>query len=323
MYISEYDDRAGAIQAPAACGPVDAAPARGGHRVLDTFIDSVSWDEAIARIVGWARTRESRAVYLCNVHAVVTARRDAGLQAALEEGDLVAADGAPVAWRLRRAGFEGQQRISGPELMMRALAAAEVHGLRVLFFGERQATLDLLRARLLRDFPALQIVGMISPPFSDPTPQEARASIDAINASGAQLVFVALGCPKQEKWIAAHRGAIRATMLGVGAAFAFQAGVVPRSPLWMQRYGLEWLFRLAAEPRRLWRRYLVTNSVFIATMLREFLAGGISAREAIGARGARRRLLQRRMLAGGIGRATVAATPRPAAATLGASRVAG
>ena len=139
--------------------------------------------------------------------------------------------------------------------------------------GSSDATLTLLSERLRAAFPGLRVAGTHSPPFRALTAEEDAESVARINASGAGVVFVSLGCPKQEKWMAAHRGRIRAVMFGVGAAFDFHAGVINRAPLWMQRCGLEWLHRLCSEPRRLWKRYLVTNTLFILGATRQLLFG--------------------------------------------------
>lgn len=250
----------------------DAAPSdpfvrREGAPVLGTFIDALSWDEALARLLAWGARREPRCVCLCNVHSVVTARQDAEFAAALAQADLAAPDGAPVAWALRRFGFPGQQRIDGPGLMWRYLREAERLDQAVAFYGGSEPTLQRLQAALRQAFPRLRIAALISPPYRGLSPQEDREYTERLDASGAAVVFVGLGCPKQEKWMAAHRGRIRATLVGVGAAFDYHAGTVRRAPPWMQRSGLEWSFRLMSEPRRLWRRYLVTNSVFVARLL--------------------------------------------------------
>lgn len=240
--------------------------------VLDAPIDALSWDEGLERIANWAECRESRYVCLCNVHSVVTASRDGGFRKVIAGADLATPDGMPVAWSLSRLGFPGQQRINGPDLMWRLCERAAQAGTSVYFYGSARATLDLLQARLAQVFPALRIAGMLSPPFRELSKEEDRAVVDDINGSGAGLVFVGLGCPKQELWMARHRGAIQAVMLGVGAALDYHAGTLLRAPLWMQHRGLEWLYRLAREPRRLWRRYLSTNSLFIARMVWQLLA---------------------------------------------------
>jgi N-acetylglucosaminyldiphosphoundecaprenol N-acetyl-beta-D-mannosaminyltransferase len=261
--------------------PLDVDLPRTGQRegcvALDTFVDAVSEEDAVGMIVRWAQVRQSRAIYFCNVHSLVTARSNTVLWAALSAGDVLTPDGWPVAWLLRCAGFKGQQRISGPDLMPKPFAAGEKAGLSVFFYGEQPSTLSSLRGALARDFPSLSIAGMFSPPFREPTFAEDCQIVNAINASRAHIVFVALGCPKQEKWIAAHKGRVNAPMLGVGAAFAFFAGVKPRGPAWMQKLGLEWLYRLTSEPRRLAPRYLVTNAIFILSVLRDSLAGRLSS----------------------------------------------
>ncbi len=237
--------------------------------VLDAPIDVLTWDAAVDRIAGWARQRESRCVCICNVHSVVTAAQNAAFADVLQHADLCTPDGAPVAWMVRRLGHAGQPRINGPDLMWRCCERAARDGLSVYLFGSTDATLAALQASLLRSFPTLRIVGAGSPPFRTLTAAEDASWVDRIDASGAQIVWVSLGCPKQEAWMQAHRGRVRAVMIGVGAAFDFHAGTTARAPRWMRDAGLEWLHRLASEPRRLWRRYLVTNSVFIALAARQ------------------------------------------------------
>ena len=252
---------------------LDSAPRseQYGARVLDCFIDAVSWQTTLQTLQRWSQRRESRYVCICNVHSVVTGRRDPAFGHALENADMCTADGMPVTWMLRHIGFPGQQRINGPDLMWRYLAQAEQRGEPVFFYGNTEDTLAALSARLLQAFPRLQIAGTYSPPFRPLTAAEDTAIAARINASGARVVFVSLGCPKQELWMASMRGRIDAVMIGVGAAFDYHAGTLKRAPLWMQQRGLEWFYRLCTEPRRLWKRYLVTNSLFIAGALRQLL----------------------------------------------------
>lgn len=231
--------------------------------VVDSLIDRLTWPEAEESIAAWAARREPRVVCICNVHSVVTARSDAALQKAINEADLATPDGMPVAWMLRHLSGADQARINGPDLTLRLCALAEHEGHVVAFYGSTPHTLELLRAALAREFPRLHIGAMISPPFRALTPEEDAEFVAQINASGAALVFVGLGCPKQEVWMAAHREQVQGVQLGVGAAFDYIAGTVKRPPRWMQEHGLEWLGRLVAEPRRLWRRYLKTNFLFI------------------------------------------------------------
>lgn len=246
---------------------------RRGAYVLDSHIDAASWDDVISRIVAWSTQRQSRYVTLCNVHSVVTASRCADFNSVLADADMALPDGAPVAWALRREGFENQQRINGPDLTWRYLAVAEKLGQSVFFYGSTDETLAKLLARVQAEFPKLKVAGVMSPPYRQLSEQEDQAHVDLINQSGANVVFVGLGCPKQEGWMAAHRGRIQAVMLGVGAAFDYHAGTTRRAPLWMQKVGLEWLHRLASEPRRLAKRYAVTNSVFIYRMLKAMVLG--------------------------------------------------
>jgi N-acetylglucosaminyldiphosphoundecaprenol N-acetyl-beta-D-mannosaminyltransferase len=255
--VAPSDDPAGRQRLPVLGVPIDVLPAAA----------------AVDRLLQWAARRESRMVCLCNVHAVIMAGRDAGMHEALANADLALPDGAPVAFMLRRLGAKGQRRIAGPDLMDATLARAAASGMPVFLYGGTPATLERLQQVLRRRWPALKLAGALSPPFRAPTAAEIAADVDAINRSGAGLVWVGLGCPKQERWMADRRGQVRAVMVGVGAAFDFIAGTVPRAPSWMRSLGLEWLHRLAVEPRRLARRYLVTNTLFVLGATRQWLRG--------------------------------------------------
>jgi N-acetylglucosaminyldiphosphoundecaprenol N-acetyl-beta-D-mannosaminyltransferase len=244
-----------------------------GSKILGTFIDALDWNSALLRISAWSAHRESRYVCICNVHSVVTARQDAAFGQVVAEADMATPDGAPVAWMLRKQGFAGQQRINGPDLMWRYCEQAARRNESIFLYGGSDATLAILQARLLETFPGLRIAGSISPPFRRLTVEEDAADVERINASGAGTVWVSLGCPKQEKWMAAHRGRINAVMIGVGAAFDYHAGTIRRAPLWMQRRGLEWLHRLCSEPGRLWKRYLVTNTLFVVGAIKQLAFG--------------------------------------------------
>jgi N-acetylglucosaminyldiphosphoundecaprenol N-acetyl-beta-D-mannosaminyltransferase len=252
---------------------------RTGQPVLEAFIDAVTWDEALARITNWGAAHESRYVCICNVHSVVTTTRDVEFKIAVNNADMATPDGAPIAWALRRLGHANQERINGPDLMMKYLKEAERLGQVVYFYGSTESTLAKLRLQLAREFPRLQIGGAVSPPFRPLTRDEDEAVVNGINASGANVVFVGLGCPKQEKWMADHRGRVNAVMIGVGAAFDYHAGVIKRAPVWWQRNGLEWLYRLGAEPRRLFKRYMVTNTLFVIGLARQLVAAKLPASE--------------------------------------------
>lgn len=244
---------------------------RKGEAVLEAFIDALTWEDALQQITQWAGARESRYVCICNVHSVVTTTNDVEFKIAVNNADMATPDGAPVAWALRRLGHPAQERINGPDLMMKYLAEAERLGQSVFFYGSTEATLAQLRIALAARFPGLRIAGTHSPPFRPLTREEDDRIVDMINESGANAVFVGLGCPKQEKWMAEHRGRIRGVMIGVGAAFDYHAGVIKRAPLWWQRNGLEWLYRLGSEPRRLFKRYMVTNTLFVVGFFRQIV----------------------------------------------------
>lgn len=240
--------------------------------VIGAPIDVLTPAGAVQRIAAWAGRRESRVVCVCNVHSVVTARQDAAFMQIIEAADLATPDGAPVAWMLRRLGAPGQRRVSGPELMLDYCAHAANSGEGLFLYGSTEATLALLRQQLQARWPSLRIAGSIAPPFRALTPAEDEAHVQAINTSGAGTVWVGLGCPKQEHWMAAHRGRVQAVMVGVGAAFDFHAGTVARAPAWMRGSGLEWLHRLGSEPSRLWRRYLINNLRFLLLAATQLLS---------------------------------------------------
>ena len=250
---------------------------RDAHRkrqpVIGVPVDAVTWDCAIRRVMDWAAERTSRYVAVTNVHVVVTAALDSDFCRVVSDADLAVPDGAPVAWRMRTLGSRGQERIAGPDLMVALLHAAEAEKVAVYFYGSTSEVLQRMAKRLTQEFPKLTVGGMESPPFRELTGDEDKSACERINASGAGLVFVGLGCPKQEKWMAEHRGQVGATMLGVGAAFDFYAGTLPRAPLLMRRLGLEWLHRFAHSPRRLGKRYLLTNCYFVLAVLREICFG--------------------------------------------------
>lgn len=240
--------------------------------VLSAPIDVLTWAQALARIAAWAAARESRYVCITNAHSVVTASQEADFCRVLTEADMATPDGAPVAWMLRRLGHADQQRINGPDLMWRYCAEATARGESIYLYGGLPETLERLQAVLAVQFPGVRIAGAYSPPFRALTPEEDAEVVNAINASGAGTVWVGLGCPKQERWMAAHRGRVNAVMIGVGAAFDYHAGTIKRAPLWMQRSGLEWLHRLSSEPGRLWKRYLVTNTLFVIGAVKQLIA---------------------------------------------------
>jgi N-acetylglucosaminyldiphosphoundecaprenol N-acetyl-beta-D-mannosaminyltransferase len=248
-----------------------------GVRVLQAPLDALGFDEAVQRILSWARRRESRHVCFVNVHATVTAGRDKAFAHALLTSDLNLPDGAPVAWMMRRLAWPQQPRISGPDVMESLCEEAARQSLHIFLLGGTPDTLALLQTSLQQRWPSLRLAGALSPPFRALTDTERHQTAQAINDSGAHIVFVGLGCPKQELWMDAQHSRINAVMLGVGAAFDFHAGTLRRAPLWMRRVGLEWLHRLVQEPRRLVWRYVSTGSQFALGAAAQLLALALAA----------------------------------------------
>lgn len=240
--------------------------------MLGVGISFTTYDEAVAATLAAARRGGGGVVNAASVHAVVEAARDPALNEKVNSFDLVAPDGQPVRWALNLLHRTRlSDRVYGPELMLRLCRRAAEEDIGVYLYGSVPRVIDLLRQNLLRRFPTLPIVGWESPPFRALTADEERETVARINASGARLVFIGLGCPLQDKFAFAHRHLIDGVQICVGAAFDFHAGTKRMAPAWMQRHGLEWAFRLACEPRRLWRRYCVTNSIFVARLSLELV----------------------------------------------------
>lgn len=241
------------------------------YPVLSIDVDATSYAEAAQQILGWAQGGESRYVCVANVHMVMEAWDNPDFSAIVNGADLVVPDGMPLVWMLRLQGRRGQERVYGPHLTLQVARAAAEAGVPIGLYGGTTAANNEMAAALQRLYPGLQIVYRYSPPFRPLDAGEEAEVLAAIRDSGARILFVGLGCPKQERWMAAHRGQINAVMLGVGAAFDFIAGVKPWAPAWVQRLGLEWLFRLLTEPRRLWRRYLYHNPRFMLLALAQMV----------------------------------------------------
>jgi N-acetylglucosaminyldiphosphoundecaprenol N-acetyl-beta-D-mannosaminyltransferase len=214
------------------------------------------------------------ALDFANTQIVTMRRHEPGFRELTTAYDGFPPDGMPLVWMLRLKGHRAQPRVYGPTLTLHLLAAAAAKGVPVGFFGGTPEVLDSLSQRMTARYPGLKIVFAYSPPFRPLDDREDEEVVAALRASGARLLFVGLGCPKQERWIDAHRQQVRAVMVGVGAAFDFHAGVKRQAPAWMQRLGLEWLFRLGQEPRRLWRRYFYNNPRFLLLALADLLGFG-------------------------------------------------
>jgi N-acetylglucosaminyldiphosphoundecaprenol N-acetyl-beta-D-mannosaminyltransferase len=234
------------------------------RQILGTRVDATTYAEASGMIVRWAQARETRYVCIANVHMVMEAYDSADYRRVVNEADMVTSDGMPLVWGLRKLGLPHATRVYGPDLMPRVLEDAAARGVPIgLYGGGSDESLADLATILQEKYPALVIAFREAPPFRPLTPSEDEEVVRRIDESGARILFVALGCPKQERWMAEHRDRLSCVMLGVGAAFDFLAGVKPKAPAAMQRAGFEWLFRFASEPRRLWRRYLVHNPRFM------------------------------------------------------------
>jgi N-acetylglucosaminyldiphosphoundecaprenol N-acetyl-beta-D-mannosaminyltransferase len=232
--------------------------------ILGMRVDATSYDDAVRRVVEWARAGESRYVCVATVSSVMDAVDSAKYRQVMNDADLVTPDGMPLVWGLQLLGVSSAGRVYGPDLTPAVLAAAEREGLPVGFYGGSAEVLEKLVAVVRRRFPMLRVTYAWSPPFRPLTPEEDERATRDINQSEVRILFVGIGAPKQDLWMAAHRDRVRSAMLGVGAAFDFLAGAKPQAPRWMRSSGLEWLFRLAVEPRRLWRRYLKQNPRFLA-----------------------------------------------------------
>ncbi|HYD29487.1 MAG TPA: WecB/TagA/CpsF family glycosyltransferase [Azospirillaceae bacterium] len=227
--------------------------------------------QAVARIASWIERRAPRYVCVTTVHGVMESQRDPALKAIHNAADMVTTDGMPLVW-LCRAHGHAAERVYGPDLMLEICAASPMRGWRHFLYGTTDTVLDKLAANLQARFPGLCIAGRYAPPFRPLTEQEDAEVVERINAARPDIVWIGLSTPKQERWMAVHLGRVTApVMIGVGAAFDFHAGTKRQAPRWMQRNGLEWLFRLVSEPRRLAYRYLVFNTLFLWLLAQQVL----------------------------------------------------
>lgn len=250
------------------------APRAGGAGAAasapEIFGVRVEADESSAlaeQIVAWALEGRGRVVDLASVHTVMEARDGAEFRRALQGMDRVVAEGIPLVWLLRRRGLSRAQRVGSPELLDAACAAAAKAGVPVGFLGGRPEVLARMVNVLQWRHPSLVVVERVARPVAEVDPALDREQVARMAASGAGIVFVGLGCPRQERWMAAQGGRIPAVLVGVGSAFDFHAGMLRQGPVWLQRLGLEWVARLAQQPRRLWKRYLWHNPRFLWAVL--------------------------------------------------------
>jgi len=236
--------------------------------VLGVGVSAVGLQQAVDIIEGWIERGERRYTCVTGVHGIMESQRDERLRHIHNAAGLVTPDGMPLVWLCRLGGMRCVERVYGPDLLLAYCARTQATGRRHFFYGGAPGVAEALAARLQQRFPGLCVAGTYSPPFRPLTPAEDEDVVRRIDAAAADIVWVGLSTPKQERWMHAHVGRLAApALIGVGAAFDFVSGRKRQAPRWMQRSGLEWSFRLASEPRRLWRRYLVNNPVFLWKVL--------------------------------------------------------
>lgn len=240
--------------------------------VLGVKVSAINMPRAIEVIDSWVQSREQHFVTITGVHGIMESQRDSTLRDIHNRAGLITPDGMPLVWISHRRGWKNVSRVYGPDLLLEVCNVSTDRGYRHYFYGGAPGVADQLATRLQTRFPGLQVAGTYCPPFRPLTPEEDAEMIEEINAANPDIVWVGLSTPKQERWMNAQVGRLNApVMVGVGAAFDFHAGLKAQAPRWMQRNGLEWLFRLSTEPRRLWKRYLVNNPSFVALILMQEL----------------------------------------------------
>ncbi len=247
------------------------------QRILRTYVSQTTYEQACDRIQTLSQTRQSSYIVAANVHVVMMAYWHSEYREILGKAALVTPDGMPLVMGMRWLGARRQPRVYGPDLMLAWCDRAAKTNLSVYLYGSTPKTLQRLSEKLHGTFPNLRIAGTHSPPFRALTAEEEAADIARIQRSGASVVFVGLGCPKQEEWMYRQLGKLNAVMIGVGAAFQFHSGEIAQAPRWMMRLSLEWCFRLAKEPRRLWSRYLLTNAAFVCLFAQQIASHHLSA----------------------------------------------
>lgn len=240
--------------------------------ILGVQITAADYALAVQAILESAKRRTPLAATALAVHGVMTGVSDPVHRRRLNGIDLVLPDGQPVRWALRWIHGVGlSDRVYGPNLTLKVIEAAAAEQLSVYFYGSTEETLRGLVQNLTKKYPALVVAGAEPSKFRQISPAEKEAVVQRIRKSGAHLVFVGLGCPRQEVWVYEYRNALQMPVIAVGAAFAFHAGILPQAPVWMQDAGLEWLYRLLQEPRRLWKRYVLLNPAYLSLVLLELL----------------------------------------------------
>ena len=222
-------------------------------------------------IVRLARQKQSSVVCVANVHMFIEARRDQSFLQIIKNSEIVTPDGRPLTWALQSLNGIKQDRVAGMDLLPDLLEMMSEQHISAYFYGGHPELLDKTKIYLKDSYPDLNVAGLYSPPFRELTFSEENKIIEEINKTLPSVVFVILGCPKQEKWMASMKGKINTVMIGIGGALPVMLGIQRRAPKWMQNYGLEWLFRLSQEPKRLFKRYWQTNNLFVWIFLKEFI----------------------------------------------------
>jgi N-acetylglucosaminyldiphosphoundecaprenol N-acetyl-beta-D-mannosaminyltransferase len=242
------------------------------HRyVLGMRVDATSYADASRRVVQWAREERSAYVCVASVHMVMEAFDSEAFRRVVNGADLVTPDGRPLVWGLKGLGVKGVSQVRGTDLTTQVVERAARKNVPIGLYGGTPELLESFVRVLKARFPQVRVVCQIAPPFRPLTPEEDESVINEIVASGARILLVGIGCPKQEKWMLAHKGRIPAIMLGVGAAFDFHTGRIRQAPRWMQSMGIEWVFRLMMDPRRLWKRYAKHNPRFVGLFILQLL----------------------------------------------------
>lgn len=229
--------------------------------ILGTNIAVTNMEEVVREIEEHIDTLRGKYICVSNVHTTVTAYEDAGYQKVQNGAAFALPDGKPLSLYSRKHGFKEARRVTGPDLMGELFARD--NGLRHYFYGGSEETVQILAEKLPKEYKTLSIAGMVSPPFRALDEKEDAAAMQAMNDAHADIIWIGLGAPKQERFMYEHQGKVKGVMIGVGAGFDYYAGGIKRAPMWMQKLSLEWLYRLMQDPKRLFKRYFVTNFKFI------------------------------------------------------------
>lgn len=252
------------------------------YPILHVPVDVQTFEQAIEQLAAWLRANEARFVSTCTVYTLMVAQDDTTAMRALQNADMVTTDGMPLVWLQKQAGYAHAERVYGPDLFLALTARTESQHARHFFLGGSPGVAEKLGEVLQAKYPGIEIAGHEAPAVSASVEVD-PALVERLNASDAQIIWVGLGSPKQDIWMDVYRPHLRAPLLiGVGAAFDFLTGTKQQAPRWMMRAGLEWLFRLVSEPRRLWKRYLVYNTRFVCAILIDRIRTGLKPRAAAG-----------------------------------------